>query len=141
MASSTTTAGLIPVKAITDQGYSLAEVEAAIANSPYLSLGQAPVVTGHGGITPQGVTFGAYIYVRCSQRVAKALQVADVATVIAILGLATGGIGLVIATAVFTFMGSINDDYLNQCANWEFRFTYPTPWSGSQLASASCYYP
>jgi hypothetical protein len=139
--SSSPATATIPIEALTSQGYTLEEIKAAIANSPYVTLGTAPVVTGTKGITPMGVTLGTVIYIRVSQATAKALMVADVATCIAILGLATGGIGLIIATAVFSFMGSINDSYLNRCANWEFHATYPLPWSPSKIVYAECYYP
>lgn len=90
---------VIAVSDLNAQGYTDREIEAAIAGSPNVSIGYAPVVPRRGELTTQGVTFGKFIYVRISQAQAKAINAGSAAAAVGIIGLATGGIGGVIALA------------------------------------------
>lgn len=113
--------------------YTYAEVLAAVKDSPYVTVMPARVLTP-GLMSTKGVNFGVYVYVRVTQTVARALMSASGVTAVGLLGLSTGGIGMVIAGAVVAYVVSIGSDALNACARWEFQINY----SGT-LHNAFCY--
>jgi len=132
----------IPVSIITAQGYTLAEVRAAVAANPTrLSLVQAPSAHGPsipGLITPMtSITFGWYIYVHhISGQQLRALNTADGVLAAGILGLVfTPVVGLV-AGAIYAYVVSIGNEATYKCAYWEMKVTYPAP--TSRTVGASC---
>ncbi|MCP2282587.1 hypothetical protein APR04_001485 [Promicromonospora umidemergens] len=132
-------AGVITFVELERQGFTEAEIEAAIANSPNLGIGYGPLpAEGNGEISTKGVTFGKFIYVRMSKAAAKAINNGSAATAIALFSLA-GPAGLVIATAIYVTVADYNNSQLDRCARWEFRYTYPLPNIPPLLVQAKCY--
>lgn len=137
--SSDSTVPAIAVSDIMAKGYTEQDILAAIADSPYVTIEAGPATPRPGLVMPQDVDFGRCIYVRISQATAKAINASTAAGAVAILGLATGGVGIVIATLVYGYLASLSDSALSRCARWEFRLTYPTPWTPSRIVYAGCY--
>ncbi|WP_431836037.1 hypothetical protein [Cellulomonas sp. Y8] len=131
---------VIAVSELNALGYSDQEIEAAIEDSPYVSIGYARTTPKPGQVSTQGVTFGKVIYVRVSQAQAKAIAAGSAALAVGILGLATGGVGGVIAAGFYGYVASLNDSALSKCARWEFQMSYPLPVPGgtSKVVGSKC---
>ena len=112
--------------------YTYAEVLAAVRNSPYVTVVPARAITP--GMSTNGVTFGWYVYVRVSQTQARAILNANAALAVGIIGLATGGVGALVAGAVYAYIVSVGSDALNRCARWQFNVTYT-----GRVVRAACY--
>ncbi len=126
---------LVPLRGLHELGYSDDEIEAAVAGSPYVSIEEEP--GAETGRHARGVTFGKYIYVRVSQAQAKAIAGSSAVAAVGIRGLATGGVGGVVAATFYTYVASMNDSALSKCRRWEFRLTYPAL-GPSRVVSARC---
>lgn len=132
--------GGIAVSELINQGFTIEEVEEAVAQSPYVFIGEGPAsTTAPGGkFSTRGVTFGKWIYVRISQAQAKAINSASGVAAAGIIGLATGGVGAVVAGAVYAYIVSIGNAGLSKCARWEFRVNYPLPFQPAAVRAAKC---
>lgn len=128
--------GAMPVSGLVREGFSIEEIERAVAESPYVSVGEAPAPKGM--VSTQGVTFGKWIYVRISSDMAQAINNTSAVAAAGILGLVTGGVGAVVAAAVYTYVNSIGNARLAKCARWEFRVNYPAPFYPSTVRAAKC---
>jgi hypothetical protein len=102
-------------------GYTYEDAVRELVGNPYISAEREPVDEF---IQTRGVSFGWYIYVRVNKSQAKALVYASATAAAGIVGLATGGVGGVIAASLATYAASVGADNLDRCKRWEFKFNY-----------------
>lgn len=134
---------VISVDSIKAQGFTDADIQEAIKGNPNIGIGYGPISTSTSPVssslaTARGVTFGKYIYVRISKAQAKAINQASAAASIEIIGGLTGGVGAIVAAAVYGYVVSLGNSGLDRCANWQFDVSYPLPGIPSRIIKSQC---
>ncbi|MEK2495567.1 hypothetical protein WN990_39120 [Kitasatospora purpeofusca] len=117
--------------ALEAQGYTFEQVAAELADNPNVRVERTSQASGEK--QSRGVSIGWNIYVTLSQTQARAILYASSAAAAGIIGLATGGVGGVVAGVIYAYIGSIGSDGLNQCARWKFTISLT-----GKLKSARC---
>ncbi|MFI8354095.1 hypothetical protein [Streptomyces cyaneofuscatus] len=113
------------------QGYTYEEAVEAFKDSEIVTVvrgdidDDTPGEGGTPGITPRGVSFGWYVYVKMSKSQAKAINAGSAATAAGIIGTITGGIGGAVAAGAYAYIVSLGNEGIDKCKKGvELKFTY-----------------
>ncbi|MFZ4268632.1 hypothetical protein [Streptomyces arboris] len=113
------------------QGYTYEEAVEAFKDSEIVTVVRGDIdedAWGEGDtprITPRGVSFGWYVYVKMSKSQAKAINAGSAATAAGIIGAITGGIGGAVAAGAYAYIVSLGNEGIDKCKKGvELKFSY-----------------
>lgn len=116
---------------LASQGYTYEEAIEAFKDSEIVTVVRGDIdddTPGEGDtprITPRGVSFGWYVYVKMSKSQAKAINAGSAATAAGIIGTITGGIGGAVAAGAYAYIVSLGNEGIDKCKKGvELKFTY-----------------
>ncbi|RFU87498.1 hypothetical protein DY218_06705 [Streptomyces triticagri] len=117
---------------LASEGYTYEEAVEAFKDSDAVQVVKGDI-PDEAGPSTRGVTLGWYVYVRISQKQARAIMFGSAATAAGIIGTITGGIGGAVAAGVYSYVASLGSDNLAKCKKGvEMRFSYLAKFKGAK---------